>query len=119
MKEQPIWGSFFEVDDKVDDLSVLSSPLQSLPVLIAWGRCVRFVEFPDLFTPGHCLREARAGGSNPLTPRPFSLVVTRSGRPTALLSSTWTTLSRSLGESEPCYEYLQGRGKFYFSSLFR
>ena len=56
------------VDDKVDDLGVLSSPLQSLPVLIAWGRCVRFVEFPDLFTPGHCLREAGAGGSNPLTP---------------------------------------------------
>jgi hypothetical protein len=56
------------VDDKVDDLGVLSSPLQSLPVLIAWGRCVRFVEFPDLFTPDHCLREAGAGGSNPLTP---------------------------------------------------
>ena len=56
------------VDDKVDDLGVLSSPLQSLPVLIAWGRCVRFVEFPDLFTPDYCLREAGAGGSNPLTP---------------------------------------------------
>jgi len=51
----------------VDDLGVLSSPLQSLPVLIAWGRCVRFVEFPDLFTPDRCLREAGAGGSNPLT----------------------------------------------------
>ena len=59
------------VDDKVDDLGVLSSPLQPLPVLIAWGRCVRFVEFPDLFTPDHCLREAVAGGSNPLTPTIF------------------------------------------------
>jgi hypothetical protein len=39
------------VDDKVDDLTVLSSTLQSLPVLIAWGRCVRFVEFPDLYAP--------------------------------------------------------------------
>ena len=52
----------------MDDLGVLSCPLQSLPVLIAWGRCVRFVEFPDLFTLGHCLREAVAGGSNPLRP---------------------------------------------------
>ena len=62
------WG----VDDKVDDLGVLSSTLQSLPVLIAWGRCVRFVEFPDLFTPDHCLREAGAGGSTPLTPTIFT-----------------------------------------------
>ena len=60
------------VDDKVDDLSVLSSPLQSLPVLIAWGRCVRFVEFPNLFTPDHCLREAGAGSSNLLTPTIFT-----------------------------------------------
>ena len=59
------------MDDKVDDLTVLSSTLQSLPVLIAWGRCVRFVEFPDLFTPDHCLREAGAGDSNPLTPTKY------------------------------------------------
>ena len=56
----------------VDDLGVLSSTLQSLPVRIAWGRCVRFVEFPDLFTLGYCLREAGAGGSNPLTPTIFT-----------------------------------------------
>jgi len=56
------------VDDKVDDLGVLSSPLQSLPVLIAWGRCVRFVEFPDLFTPDYCLREAGATSSIPVAP---------------------------------------------------
>ena len=46
----------------------LGCPLQSLPVLIAWGRCVRFVEFPNLNRRDHCLREAGAGGSNPLTP---------------------------------------------------
>ena len=55
------------VDDEVDDLTVLSSTLQSLPVLIAWGRCVWFVEFPNLFIPGYCLQEAESGGSNPLT----------------------------------------------------
>ena len=27
-----------------------------------------FVEFPRLILVGHCLREAGAGGSNPLTP---------------------------------------------------
>ena len=42
--------------------------LRSRPVLIPWGRFVRFVGFPDLFTPDYCLREARARGSNLLTP---------------------------------------------------
>ena len=30
-----------------------------------------FVEFPRLILVGHCLREAGAGGSNPLTPTIF------------------------------------------------
>ena len=54
------------MDDKVDDLSALSNALQSLPVQIAWGKCVRLVEFPRLNRLGHCLREAGAGDSNPL-----------------------------------------------------
>jgi len=56
------------VDHKVDNLGILSCPLQSLPVQIAWGRCVRFVEFPGPNRLGHYLREAGSGGSNPLTP---------------------------------------------------
>ncbi|SVD34716.1 uncharacterized protein METZ01_LOCUS387570, partial [marine metagenome] len=33
---------------------------------------VGFVEFPRLILVGHCLREAGAGGSNPLTPTIYS-----------------------------------------------
>jgi len=35
---------------------------------------VGFVEFPRLILVGHCLREAGAGGSNPLTPTIYSLL---------------------------------------------